>query len=157
MYKLVVFDLDGTLADASAWFIGGADIFEDMRACAMELRRNGLDLCIATMMDTESAMAIVRSWDVGDLFLSVRGADRPCRKGDLIRQCIEDAGASPEGTLMVGDSESDMIGARMCGADFVAAPHSEDFGRWDDRAYRPLDGSALTRFVLGFESSRCHS
>ncbi len=155
MYELVVFDLDGTLADTSAWFLG-ARMFEDMRACAMELRRNGLKLCIATMMDTPTAEAIVRSWDVGDLFLSVRGADRPCRKGDLIRLCMEDAGASPEKTLMVGDSESDMIGARMCGADFVAAPHSEDFERWDDRAYRPLDGSALTRFVLGFDRPECH-
>jgi len=155
MYDLVVFDLDGTLADASAWFLG-VRMFEDMRACVMELRRNGVKLCIATMMDTPTAMSIVRSWDVGDLFLSVRGADSPCRKGDLIRLCIEDAGATPEETLMVGDSESDMIGARACGADFVAAPHSEDFERWDNRAYRPLDGSALTRFVLGFDRPECH-
>jgi len=150
MYRLVVFDLDGTLADASAWFFGGARMFEDMRASAMELHRNGVKLAIATMMDTPSAMAIVDSWDIRDVFSSVRGADFPCSKGDLIRLCMEDVGADPGETLMVGDSETDMVGARRNGVDFVAAPHSEDFERWESRAYRPLDGDALTRFVLGF-------
>ena len=69
----------------------------------MELHRNGVKLARATMMDTPSAAAIVDSWDIRGLFSSVRGADLPCSKGDLIRLCMEDVGAKPEETLMVGD------------------------------------------------------
>ena len=154
MYRLVIFDLDGTLADASAWCPGGARIFDDMRSAVVRLHESGVEMAIATMMDTFSAMEIVGSWDVRELFRSVRGADFPCSKGDLIRLCMDDAGASPKETLMVGDSRSDLAGARSCGVSFVAAPRSGDFDRWDPVAYRPLDGDALAEFVLGTNGLR---
>ena len=157
MYRLVIFDLDGTLADASVMVPNDARIFDDMREAVIELHSHGIALAVATMMPTASAAAIVSSWDVGSLFLTVRGADVPCTKGDLIRLCMLDVGAAPAETLMVGDSETDMIGAGRNGVGFVAAPGSGDFERWDSSAYRPSDGMALVRFVLGFHGSRCHN
>ncbi len=148
MYRLAIFDLDGTLADTSSWYMpGGARIFEDMRSAVVTLHENGVMLSIATMMDTPSAMGVVSSWDVGGLFSSVRGADFPCDKGDLIAMCVREARVDPKEAVMVGDNWSDLTGAARAGVDFLVAPRCEESDLWPVKACRPSDGEELARMI----------
>jgi phosphoglycolate phosphatase-like HAD superfamily hydrolase len=111
MYRLIVFDLDGTLADLSCWPYSHAEMYPDMRRAVEGLRSDGYVLSAATMMDEAAADRILREWGVRDLFTCVKGRSGVGGKGPLIRECIEEAGCSPSETLMVGDSPGDRIGA----------------------------------------------
>ena len=145
MYRLVVFDHDGTLADLSGWPYSLADMYPDMRRAVGNLRSDGFILALATLMSTGSAERILHKWGVRDLFDCVKGRSGTYKKGPLIRACIEETENIPSETLMVGDSPGDLDGARMCGTDFVGAPRS-GFDATDG-VYVPADGDALVRFV----------
>ena len=152
MYRLAIFDLDGTLADLSGWPYIGADMYPDMRDAVGILRENGVVLALATLMDGDSAESVLRGWGVRESFSCVMGRSSTYDKGALIRGCLEFLGCSPADALMIGDSPGDLRGARSCGVDFVGAPRS-DFDAASDGIYVPMDGYALCRFVFG--RNRC--
>lgn len=148
MYRLAVFDLDGTLADLSGWPFSGAEMYHDMRDAVRILHEDGVILALATLMDVDSAESVLRGWGVRELFSCVMGRSSTYDKGILIRGCMEALGCSPDETLMIGDSPGDLRGARSCGVDFVGAPCS-GFDAAFDGIYVPEDGYALCRFILG--------
>ncbi len=89
MYRLAIFDLDGTLADLSGWPYAGADMYPDMRDAVGILRENGVVLALATLMDGDSAESVLRGWGVRESFSCVMGRSSTYDKGALIRGCLE--------------------------------------------------------------------
>jgi phosphoglycolate phosphatase len=80
-----------------------------------ELRR----LAVLTNKPVRPARAICDGLGMGDLFFRVYGGDSfPLKKPDPmgLRSIMQEAGAAPDETLMVGDSKVDVLTARNAGA-----------------------------------------
>lgn len=147
MYRLVVFDLSGTLTDPSAVSVfGSATIFRDMRELIIKLRRSGRVISVATMMSENHAKKIVGSWDIKDLFSSVNGRISGERKEMIIRRSMESAGIPASETVMIGDTPNDMIESEKCGADFIPVPWADFIS--GSVKFRPDSCEDLLKYIL---------
>jgi len=79
------------------------------------LQEAGLQLFIATSKPAVYARCIVEHFDLAKFFLEVYGSEldgRLTHKSDLIRHVLQQEGLNSSCTLMIGDREHDMLGAR---------------------------------------------
>ena len=79
------------------------------------LQEAGLRLFIATSKPTVYARRIVQHFDLERLFQAVYGSEldgRFTHKSDLIRHVLQQENLEPGHTLMIGDREHDMLGAK---------------------------------------------
>lgn len=93
------------------------------------LQAGGLRLFIATAKPAVFARRIVHHFDLAQFFLSVYGSElngRLTHKSELIRHVLQQEKLDPSRTLMIGDREHDMLGARA--NDVVAAGVTWGYG-----------------------------
>jgi phosphoglycolate phosphatase len=82
------------------------------------LQAAGLRLFIATSKPAVYAQQIVQHFDLERFFLVVYGSEldgRLTHKSDLIRHVLQQENLDPSRTLMIGDREHDMLGAKANG------------------------------------------
>lgn len=87
-----------------------------------ELRSRGVRIGVATYKREDYAIAILKHFGIASYCRSMHGADNFNRltKADIVRMCIEELGALPEETVLVGDTDHDAKGAANAGIDFIA-------------------------------------
>lgn len=106
-----------------------SELFPGIGETVAGLHDRGVRTAVATMKLEGIARRMVSMWGLNGVLPVVRGADPEgvLNKADLIRMCIEESGASPEGTVMVGDTVDDMRGAEAAGVRFLAVTYGYGF------------------------------
>lgn len=88
-----------------------------------ELKRRGIAMTVATMKPRESTKEVLEKLGIADYFSLVLSADdMQAPKPDpwSVYTCAEHAGVSPDQTLMIGDSMTDVGAGKASGAVSVA-------------------------------------
>jgi len=107
-------------------------LYPRVREALDELREARVPMAVLTNKPTANSVAIVEGLGLGGHFFRVYGGDSfPVKKPDPIgiNTLVTEAKASPEGTLMVGDSHIDIktarnAGVRACGVTFGLQPET---------------------------------
>ncbi|WP_126175557.1 HAD-IA family hydrolase [Tsuneonella rigui] len=92
-------------------------LFEGLRDLLAELHRDGWQLAVATGKSSRGLEACLAGHGIADLFCSLQTADRHPSKPDpaMLEAAMLEAGATPEETVMIGDTSFDMTMARAAG------------------------------------------
>ena len=88
------------------------------------LRRAGFRLAVATSKPEEFSRRIISHFGLDRFFEAVCGAamdERRTEKADVIRYALETVGVTAEESLMVGDREHDVLGAKAVGVPCLGA------------------------------------
>ena len=92
---------------------------------AMEkLRSAGFRLAVATSKPEEFSQKIIAHFGLDEYFEAVCGAsmdETRTEKAEVIRYALDSLGVSPEESLMVGDREHDVLGAKAVGLPCLGA------------------------------------
>ena len=108
----------GRIADESTVFPGVVPALEQLSAA-------GATLCVCTNKRTQLSLALLDALDLTRHFKVVFGADlAPAPKPDprCYLAAIAAAGGDPARSLMVGDSDNDVLSAQGAGAPVVVVP-----------------------------------
>ena len=85
-----------------------------------------------------------------DRLIEVRGYPQDGRsKADLIRMCMDDLSVPQEETVMVGDTDSDRLGAEGAGVRFVPVSYGFGFGPSPDAAPSPEEIPEYIERIFG--------
>lgn len=99
------------------------EAYPGMREALLKLRNAGKRLFVATSKPEIFARKILKHFDLEDCFEFVGGADieeTRVKKADVIRYVLKENGITDlSGTVMIGDREHDIIGAKETGIDSV--------------------------------------
>lgn len=100
-------------------------LFEGAAATVAALHEAGYLLAIATGKGRRGLDRALRETELGRLFHATRCADETLSKPDplMLRQIMEEVAVEPEQTLMVGDTEYDMLMARQAGSAALAVSY----------------------------------
>lgn len=101
--------------------------YPGIREMLQALKDAGKTLLVATSKPEEFAVKILEHFKLAEYFDFIGGAnldETRCRKGDVIRYVLESSGLglqkeTVDNTVMVGDREHDVLGARECGMECV--------------------------------------
>lgn len=104
---------------------GIADLSRPFAGVAATLRRltdSGIRLGVCTNKSTRGAEQLLAALDLARYFSVVTGGESPTRKPhpDHLLGVVRALGATPEKSLMVGDSANDVVAARAAGIKVVA-------------------------------------
>lgn len=101
-------------------------LYDGMETLLRTLKAAGYTLMVATLKREEQAQSLVKHLGIADFFSAVVGSDdseqRTKRDTIEIAMQLSDI-SSPEGVLMIGDSEFDAVGAAQAGVDFCAVTY----------------------------------
>lgn len=84
---------------------------------ALQALQGRVPLFVASGTPQEELRRIVERRGLARFFRNVYGS--PASKEDILRRVASELGLTPAGLLMVGDSTTDLEGARSAGAEFV--------------------------------------
>ena len=121
-----------------------AEHYEGMQELLTTLKDRGFKVGGATYKREDMAQKLLEEKGLAKYFDVIHGADAYGRltKADVVTMSIQDLGAAPEETVMVGDSENDAIGAKDAGALFVGVTYGFGFRTEEDIALFPNIGIA---------------
>ena len=117
---------------AIAWFreryvpigVHESTVFPGMRELLTELRAAGMKLAVATTKPTEMAMLLLAQEDMVGCFDCISGShpgNGDEAKSTVLRRAMEALDASPDSSVLVGDTKFDVLGARECGIPCIGA------------------------------------
>lgn len=113
----VVFDHDGTLVDVN----NGKILYEGIKDLVLFLKNRGVKCYVWTARNRFSTIEILKSLGIlslfEDLYCSTDGDPKPSPVG--LQQMLE--GVEPLKVAVIGDSVTDMYGAKSFGANAIAA------------------------------------
>ena len=92
--------------------------YEGIRDVLAKLKEKGYTLAIATSKPTVYTMRICDEFGLTSYFDYIKGSELDgtnAEKVDVIRCVLEDTGAKPEETVMIGDRKFDILGAKEFG------------------------------------------
>ncbi|MCC2878535.1 HAD family hydrolase [Clostridiales bacterium TF09-2AC] len=114
-----------------------AKLYDGIYELLTELKNRNINLCVATNKSHENAVSILHYFGITNLVDYVMGADLQgkFKKEDIVRSCMNACGAKKSGTVLIGDSMYDYVGARATGIDFIAVLYGFGFKSAND-----LDG-----------------
>lgn len=101
-------------------------VYPGVPACLARLREEDLPLYVATSKPLPFALRILERFELKGFFAGVYGSEldgRLSAKGELIAHLFEREGLSPRETIMVGDREHDVIGARENGVPCIGVTY----------------------------------
>lgn len=106
-----------------------AEVYSGMAQTLRQLKEAGGFLGVATLKKEEFAREMLQNCGILGCFDSVCGMDAAdsLTKADLLRRGMQQAGAAPADTVLVGDSEFDVAGAADAGVDFLAVTYGFGF------------------------------
>ncbi|GGO86371.1 phosphoglycolate phosphatase 1 [Marinobacterium nitratireducens] len=106
-------------------------LYPGVRECLDGLAARGIVLGVATNKPMRFTTPMLEGFGLSHHFSVVLGGDSlPTRKPDpaMLLSAIEQCGASPCTTLMVGDSSNDVKAARAAGCPVAAVPYGYNHG-----------------------------
>ena len=105
------------------------EVYSGMAQTLRQLKEAGSFLGVATLKKEDFAREMLESCGILRCFDTVCGMDAAdsLTKADLLRRGMQCAGAAPEDTVLVGDSEFDIAGAKKAGVDFLAVTYGFGF------------------------------
>ena len=95
-----------------------SSVFPGIRALLTELRAAGIKLAVATTKPTEMAMLLLEKEGMVGLFDCISGSHPGSgdeSKSTVLRRAMEALDASPDSSVLVGDTKFDVLGAKECG------------------------------------------
>ena len=96
--------------------------YEGIEACLADLKAAGLRLYVATSKPEPLSLRILEHFDLLPYFEAVAGStmdEQRTKKGEVIAYALQTFGLDPAETVMVGDREHDVIGARENGLNCI--------------------------------------
>lgn len=114
-YRIHFLDIDQT---PSALFEGARDVLK-------ELKLQGYLMSVATGKARVGLERVFRSTGVQDLFHASRCADETSSKPNpmMLQEIVKDLGVSVDQTLMIGDTEYDMVMSQNAGTNALAVSY----------------------------------
>ena len=94
------------------------EVYEGVPELLGRIKESGRKIVLATSKPEEFAVRILEHFDLMKYFDVVAGAsmdEKRNKKGDVIKYAMEKGGISVEGTVMIGDREHDIFGAKENG------------------------------------------
>lgn len=94
------------------------EVYEGVPELLGRIKESGRKIVLATSKPEEFAVRILEHFDLMQYFDVVAGAsmdEKRNKKGDVIKYAMEKGGISVEGTVMIGDREHDIFGAKENG------------------------------------------
>ena len=129
-------DLDATVERFEAHYaqtVGtAAELFPGVLAGLRRMRESGIALSVVTNKPRFFTQQLLEHLGVAEMFTAVvAGDDGIPRKphGDMLRAACERMGSRPEETLMLGDSDNDVLAARAAGCPVWCVPYGYNEGR----------------------------
>lgn len=107
-----------------------AIVYPFVKETLEELKRKGHPLYVCTSKIQTTSKPILRHFGLDSYFDGIYGASqdgRRSKKGDVIAFCLQKEGLSQNETVMVGDTELDVLGAKQNKLDCIVA----DYGYGD--------------------------
>lgn len=103
--------------------------YEGIYELCAELRRRGIKMSVATYKREDYALMLLRHFGFDEYCDPMHGADGENRlkKRDIVRMCMDEMGAVPRDTVLIGDTKHDETGAREAGVGFVAVTYGFGF------------------------------
>ena len=96
--------------------------YEGIEGCLADLKAAGLKLYVATSKPEPLSLRILEHFDLLPYFEAVAGStmdEQRTKKGEVIAYALQTFGLDPAETVMVGDREHDVIGARENGLNCI--------------------------------------
>ena len=96
-------------------------IYDGMEEMLTKLKKEGMRLCVATSKPEEFAKRILEHFQLEEYFEFVGGAlmDGRTNKAEVIAYVLSEIKAEKEQTIMVGDREHDILGAKKNGIESI--------------------------------------
>lgn len=138
-------------------------LYDGIPALLERLRRAGRTICLATSKPEVFATKILSHFHLAEYFDFQGGAtlDRTRdRKAEVIQYVLDAVGADRTETVMVGDREHDIIGAKACGIASIGVLYG--YGSEEELRQAGADGIAkgladLSRLLLGEDGACTYS
>ena len=106
--------------------INEAVLYPGMAQMLSSLQAQGFTLAVCSGKPRDFVMKIARTLGIFDRFSGfycTTFSDIGLKKEDYIRQAMEAHGVSPAGTLMVGDTKSDVLAAKKAGVECIGVTY----------------------------------
>lgn len=96
-------------------------VYDGMEEMLTKLKKEGMRLCVATSKPEEFAKRILEHFQLEEYFEFVGGAlmDGRTNKAEVIAYVLSEIKAEKEQTIMVGDREHDILGAKKNGIESI--------------------------------------
>ena len=96
--------------------------YQGLLDAVAELKKRGYLLAVATLKNEKAARQMIASTSFSSLMDTVHGCDEKeiMGKADVIRECLKSLNIDNSEAIMIGDSLSDMNGAKDSGVGFLA-------------------------------------
>ena len=109
------------------------EVFEGIPAMLEELQGR-FRLGIATNKRIDYTLTLLDNLGLKQYFGSICGGDQynKLKKPDILNNCMKELGVDPSGTVMVGDTDSDLNAAVQCNTDFIGVGFGFGFRRPSD-------------------------
>lgn len=101
-------------------------VFPGIKELLLALRKLGARVGIATSKPQVLAEQLLAQEDMTGLFQVIRGSGSDgnnSAKWQVLKQAMEELGAEPEDTVLVGDTKYDVEGAKLCGVPCIGVAY----------------------------------
>ena len=108
-------------------------LYDGIEELLAKLKHNGKKVYLATSKPEEFAKKILVHYDIDKYFDGVYGSTLDgsiVKKEDVIKYILDNEGCNTEKTVMIGDTQYDIIGAHKLGLDAVGVTYG--YGRRED-------------------------
>lgn len=132
-----------------------AKVYPGINESIAALKEAGIKIGIATYKREDYAVRIVKHFGLDKYASCIHGQDMEgkMRKKDIIALCLKEMGVAPEEAIMVGDANSDYVGAMDNGMRFLAVTYGYGFKSEADLNEKECigvakDGNEIWRILL---------
>lgn len=129
-----------------------AEVYPGIREALDSFSGKALKQSVVTNKRQDLAEAILDKFDLLKYMSGVFGTDSAGKytKTDLLKQCVEKSGISPEEAVLIGDSRYDAIAASEVGVAFIGVTYGLDFKTVQDvEEYAPVFVAGSASAIVG--------
>ena len=101
-------------------------VFPGIKSLLEALREKGFQVGLATSKPQVLAEQLLAQEDMTELFMAICGSSSDgnnSAKWQVLKRAMEELGAKPEDTVLVGDTKYDVEGARLCGVPYIGVAY----------------------------------
>jgi phosphoglycolate phosphatase len=130
-----------------------AEVYPEVMELLSDLR-NSAFICIATNKRIDYTIILLEHMGIARMCDFIQGLDMDEKlvKRDLIENCIKASGTKDRSKIVViGDTETDMMATKECGADFIGVTFGFGFKKGSEVTYgrAVADVRSLREILLG--------